>query len=241
MAVRLEDRAVKLIGLGGIGTPVGQALAQFLSSRRLRAQLWLIDGDSYEERNRDRVLFQTPTNKAMERALEWSAACLGLPGVIPVPQYLTPRNAGRLIGERDIVFLCVDNHATRKAVSNRCARLRDVVLISGGNDGIEDGRAGTFGNVQIYIRQDGRSVTSPLTRFHPEIARPRDRRPDQQGCLALAASAPQLLFTNLAVAAAMLGAFYRWLCGDPSYEEVFLDIREARMQPVRRAALTGRA
>lgn len=230
-----EVASVKVIGLGGIGAPVAQALAQFLSSRGLSQSAWVIDGDTYEERNKDRVLFETCDNKAVAKARELARACGGGPTILPVPEYVTPRNVRRLIQDGDVVFLCVDNHASRKLVSNRCRRLQDVVLISGGNDGIGDGRAGTLGNVQVYIRQAGRDVTNPLTRFHPEIAHPKDARPDERGCAVIAQVAPQLLFTNLAVAAAMLGAFHTWLSGALDYEEVYLDIARGRMTPVKRA------
>jgi hypothetical protein len=237
MTDRLEGRAVKIIGLGGIGSPVAQAMAMFLSSRRLPCPLWLVDGDVYEERNRDRVLFQSYENKAVAKARELAAVVNGRVSILPVPQYVTPRNARRLIEERDIVFLCVDNHATRKAVNNRCRKLKDVVLFSGGNDDIENGREGTFGNAQVYLREDGRDATNPLTRFHSEIARPQDKNPGQLGCAELAAqAAPQLLFTNLAVASAMLGAFYAWCQGKLDYEEVYLDIVLGKMTPVRRAS-----
>ena len=108
------------------------------------------------------------------------------------------------------------------------------------NDGAVEGKSGgTFGNVQIYLREDGRDRTNAMTRFHPEIARPADRRPDQDGCADLAPSAPQLLFTNLTVAAAMLGTFHAWLAGTLDWEEVYLDIAQGRMTPVKRALPAG--
>jgi hypothetical protein len=138
------------------------------------------------------------------------------------------------VGERDLVFLCVDNHKSRKLVSARAGRLRDCVLISCGNDGVENGRTGTYGNVQVYIRRSGRNVTNPLTRFHPEIARPVDKRPDEAGCMELAASAAQIGITNVAVAAASLAAFYAWYCGALQHEEIFLDILRGSMTAVKR-------
>jgi hypothetical protein len=233
---RLEGRSVKVIGLGGIGSPVAQALVQFLGvSARAGMTLFLVDGDTYEEKNRERVVFHGGGNKAISKAQELGSICGGALPIVPVPTFVTPYNVHRLLGEQDIVFLAVDNHATRRSVSNRCRKMRDVVLISGGNDGIEDGREGVFGNVMIYERIAGRDVTHPLTTFHPEIARPRDKRPDELGCLALARSAPQLLFTNLAVAAAMLGTFYVWLTDRVRYEELFFDVTSGRMLPVTRA------
>jgi hypothetical protein len=226
--------AVKVIGLGGIGAHVAQGLAQFLASSGACPTLVLIDGDAYAERNRDRVLFETCANKALVKARELGQATQGRLGVFAVRQYVTPDNVGDLVGEREAVFLAVDNHASRKLVGDHCSRLRDVVLVSGGNDGVEDGRGGTCGNVQVHVRRRGRNVTSPLTRFHPEIARPRDRRPDELDCAALAESAPQLLFTNLTVAAAMLSAFHAWLTGALDHEEVYIDIAQGRANPVRR-------
>lgn len=119
----------------------------------------------------------------------------------------------------------------------RCAALDAVTLISGGKDGVEDGRDGTYGNVQVVRRAGGRAVTNALSRFHPEIRTPRDGRPDEVGCAALAAGgAEQLLFTNLFVAAVMLNAFWGVEQGGEAYEEVYLDIRRNKAVPVVRSA-----
>jgi hypothetical protein len=159
---------------------------------------------------------------------------------VPVPRYLTPSNAAAFIQEGDVVFCQPDNHATRRLVERRCMRLAEVALFSGGNDGVEDGKTGTYGNVQVYLRAGGRDLTNPISRFHPEIAHPADRPPGGRGCAAAAAGAPQLLFTNAAVAAALLGAFYAWRSGRLAYEEAYFDILSGRMVPVRRMC-RGRA
>ena len=118
-------------------------------------------------------------------------------------------------------------------VSRRCEELSEVVLISGGNDF-------TDGSVQVYVRQGDRDITLPLTRFHPEIADPKDKSPAEMSCEELAQEgAPQLLFTNLGVACAMLNAFYAWRSGRLRYGEVYLDIVEGRAQPVARAPRDG--
>lgn len=227
--------AVKVIGLGGIGAPLAQSLVHFLAYRPLCPTVWLVDGDDYEESNRERVVFEACENKAIVKARELAGAARGRVTIVPVREYVTPRNAGQLIRDGDVIFLAVDNHASRAMVSRRCGHLERVTLISGGNDGVERGQAGTFGNVQIYVREAGRERTNAITRFHPEIAQPADTRPDQRGCDDLAPSAPQLLLTNLAVAAAMLGAFHAWLAGTLDWEEVYLDIAQGRMTPVKRA------
>jgi hypothetical protein len=103
------------------------------------------------------------------------------------------------------------------------------VLLSGGNEL-------TDGNVQVFVRANGRNVTAPLTAFHAEIAQPPDQSPGELGCGALVDEGqPQLLFTNVAVASALLNAFYTVVVlGEPEYDEVYLDIRRARMVPVTR-------
>ena len=234
-----EIRAVKVIGLGGIGARVAEALVQYLSFWDRSIVVSLIDGDEYEERNRKRVLFEDYGNKAVAKAEELADASRNSVVLIPVPDYVTPKNVRALLEDGDVVFLCVDNHATRRLVSNRCRQLDAVVLFSGGNDGIDEGRPGTYGNVQVYIREDGHDVTNPLTRFHPEIAKPADKRPDELGCAASFDAAPQLLFTNIAVASSMLGAFYAWLTDELNYEEIYLDIALGQTTPVQRAT-TGR-
>jgi hypothetical protein len=234
-AKRLDGRAIKIIGLGGIGTWVAQALVQFLASLRAVCQVWLVDGDSYEESNHSRALFQSYGNKAAVKAAELEALARGGPTIIPVPRYVTPRNVRRLIEEGDIVLLCVDNHKSRKCLGNAAGKLRNVLVISGGNDGTEQPSGGTFGNVIVYCRENGRDVTNPLTQFHPEIAHPTDKGPYELSCADLAqSSAPQLLYTNMQVATTMLCALLTWLNGRLAYEEVYLDILDAKMTPVAR-------
>jgi len=228
------DRTFVVIGLGGVGSYVLRALVPFLHSRETPSTVLAIDGDQFEEANRGRMLFSRLGPKAVVLCGELSEVYGDRVTLLPVPRYITSRNASRFIGERSVVFCQPDNHATRRLVERRCARLREVALFSGGNDGIEDGKTGTYGNVQVYLRKDGSDLTNPISRFHPEIATPRDKLPGSQGCTAAAASAPQLLFTNATVAASMLGAFYAWRCGCLEYEEVYLDILTGRMVPVKR-------
>ena len=231
-----EALRVKLIGCGGIGGHLAPNLCHFLHAERRPAHVVLVDGDAFEERNRGRMRFPTYDNKALVMARDLAAAFGDALTLEPIPEYVTPANVDAVVGEGDVVFLAVDNHATRRLVDERCARLADVTLFSGGNDGVEHGLEGTFGNVQLVRRMEGRPLTSGLGRFHPEIREPEDQLPGELSCAELAAgAAPQLLFTNLAVASAMLNAFYGWLRGEASYEEVYLDILKNRVVPVERA------
>jgi molybdopterin/thiamine biosynthesis adenylyltransferase len=140
-----------------------------------------------------------------------------------VGEYLTQDNIAFHIREKDIAFLCVDNHATRKLVVDECQNLDNVILISGGNDYYD-------GNVSVYIRVDGVDITNPPTVTHPEIAEPKDKNPgtleqrEGGGCANEAASAPQLLITNNIIAAFMLSAFLQVVEGKHgNYGDLFVD------------------
>ena len=232
-----DNASVKLIGLGGVGHIVARYVALFLVSFGSEVRLVLLDGDSFELSNASRMFFGACGNKAAvvrdELLPRFTDSSLSL---IAIEEYLTPDNISRLILEGDLVLLTVDNHATRKLVNDHCAQLRDVCLISGGNDGVGKNangavRRGTYGNVQVYVRSQGQDVTPPLTRHHPEIQTPADRLPTDQSCTELIASVPQILFTNLAVASNILNTFWLYVCGALHYGELAFDIADGLMRP----------
>lgn len=216
----------KIIGLGGIGCAILRTLPQFLVYRFSDVEVILIDGDEFEPKNRDRQM-NTVGNKAgvlleaMRR--QWPELWFDA-----LPMFLTQENVISLIREGDTVFLGVDNHTTRKLASDRCQELDDVILISGGNEF-------TDGNVQVFWRQNGQNRTLPLANeFHPEVMFPTDKNPGEMGCERLAESEPQLLFTNNAVATAMLNVFYAFTENRLDYDEVYLDIATNNARRVRR-------
>jgi hypothetical protein len=61
-----------------------------------------------------------------------------------------------------------------------------------------------------------------------------DLPPEDPGCDDLQPTLPQLLFTNLAVASALLSSFYAWQHQRLTYEELYLDILTGRTNPMRR-------
>ncbi|NOX53449.1 MAG: hypothetical protein GXP27_03225 [Planctomycetes bacterium] len=223
---------IKLIGLGGVGCIVLDYLTLFLRSLEVPVRLVLIDGDEFEPSNCQRMRFERFGNKAEVKAAEVASLVGGSPIIVlPVPEYVSPENLSRLIRNGDHVFLCVDNHETRRLVSDHCDTLDSVALFSGGNDGVEPPHTqGTYGNVQIAIRQNARAVTASLTRFHPEIRNAEGRLPGPD-CAQMGQSTPQILMANLAVASAMLNAFFAYTCGQLAYQEVQFDILAARSLP----------
>jgi molybdopterin/thiamine biosynthesis adenylyltransferase len=208
---------IKAIGIGGIGCALLPFLCRYLQYAGEPARVTLIDGDRFERGNAARQAFSSLGNKAEVKSRELAREYEGV-AFRSSPEYVTEDNVARLIGEGEVVFLMVDNHASRHLVSRHVSSLADLSLISGGND-YEDG------NVQVYIRQQGLDLTPSLARYHPEIATPQDRNPAALSCEELmAAGAPQLLFANLMVASLMLNAFYALRQGRLNYSEVYLDI-----------------
>ncbi len=224
---------IKLIGLGGVGCAVLHYLAVFLRSLCRPVRLVLIDGDQIEYKNLSRTAYRGLGNKAEEQAAEVASILRDSPvAVVPMPVYVGKANISQLIRSGDHVFLCVDNHGTRKLAAEHCATLADVALFSGGNDSVAPPRQlGTYGSVQVVLRRGGKDLTVPLTRYHPEIARAEGTLPGDADCAQQAASMPQILFANLAVASAMLNAFFAYSCSRLTYQEVQFDILAARSIP----------
>jgi molybdopterin/thiamine biosynthesis adenylyltransferase len=218
---------IKAVGIGGIGCALLPFLCRYLQYSREKARITLIDGDRFERANASRQSFSRLGNKAEVKAQELAQEFENL-SLRSVPEFVTGANVSRLIRAGEVVFLMVDNHASRKLVSDHAATLAEITLISGGNDFVD-------GNVQVFARRQGLDLTPSLSRYHPEIAQPQDRHPADLSCEELmAAGAPQLLFTNLMVAAMMLNAFYAWSQDRLTYSEVYLNIQENLTRPVTR-------
>lgn len=198
---------VKVVGTGGIGLCLLPTLARFLNfsvEKFNDVELSLIDGDTYEEKNRDRQDFDELGAKATVTANGLRNKFPRL-NVYDHPIFLDESNIVRHIRENDIILLCVDNHKSRKMVSDRASELNNVSIISGGNDRID-------GNVLIHLRRDGKNLTCPMDQYHPEIANPNDLHPNEMNqvgsCSRMAESQPQLVIMNNLIAANMLAAFY---------------------------------
>jgi len=222
---------VVVIGLGGIGSLLVEPLARYLNAVNTRKELFLVDGDAYSSSNADRQRMNegdAGQNKAEVQACLLRSHFPNL-SIQAKPVFVGPRNAGEILAEEDVVFLCVDNHATRKLVSDQARRLHDVLLISAGNDY-------TDGNVQVYWKEHGRQRTAPLDKYHEEIRYPRDQNPAELSCeeLARLPSGGQIIFANLTAAALALNAFYASTLTHPSYGEVYFDIRTNKVQPTER-------
>jgi ThiF family len=247
---------VRVIGCGGVGGNVVRNLVTlFRSMPAARIKLVLIDGDKWENSNGARSLLrprEVGINKARSLVNDLGPYLQGT-GVTmtAVEDYVKPDNIARLVRSGDYCFVCVDSHRARKMISdyaygplagpdagNAGGGLADIVLINGGNDGVEKTEAGrqlrgTAGSVGISIIRAGREISPPITRFHPEVAQPRDKLPTEKSCNELQESIPQLAFANMAVALNMAVAFWLLLSGDAlHFSELAIEIAECWTQPL---------
>ncbi len=211
------DRII-VIGCGGIGSALIEPLVRFTQYDK-PCEFSLIDGDIFEADNasRQKVSINELNRSKSDVATEHIKSSFDCVRVNSVRAYISPSNIRRYIKDNDTIMLCVDNHATRKLVQEHCLKLRNTTLISGGNDW-------TDGNIQVFKKEQGKIVSAPITKHHPEIEFPKDKRPDEIGCAELAKSDPQLLFTNFMAAALMLNAYYAIKENKLKYSEVYFDI-----------------
>ena len=225
----MKRTSLKVIGMGGIGTVLTDNLCRFLNySQDVSCpKVTLIDGDDFEDKNKERQSFNIFGNKAISKMMELVPKFMNVE-IYQIHEFVTQENINQILDEEDIIMLCVDNHKTRKLVSDYVGKMRNSVLISGGNEYVD-------GNVQVFIRKDGANVTPSLTDYHPEIANPQDKSPHEMGCEELEKSAPQLLFTNSTVANIMCWVFWNYLQNkDFSKSEIYFDINEMSADPKQR-------
>lgn len=221
------DETIKLniviVGIGGVGSALAPKLGrycQYLEDHE--TQIMLIDGDSYETQNAQRQDFDSLGNKA-EVTAEMLGAKFDRVTYLPMAEYLTEENIDFYLDSGSIVFICVDNHKTRKLIDSYMESVDTMTLISGGNDL-------TDGNVQLVLRRNGQFDTATLSEIHPEIDDPQDKSPHEMSCEEQAAeSEPQLFFANDMVSTFMCTFFFNlmenheFVAGEPPFAEIYFD------------------
>lgn len=222
---------IVIVGLGGVGSILVERICRYINySVDEKKTVLLVDGDTYEVKNFERQDFTRIGNKADIKADELELKFENIEFDV-VEEYINEENVKDIIQSGDIVFMCVDNHKSRMVINNYCKTLNDVTIISGGNEL-------TDGNAQLYVRKGGVDLSPDLCAYHPEIANPDDKLPDEMSCEELSKSEPQLYFTNLGVATLMCWLFYNSVIGNQhDRSEVYFDIvtmtADSKIRPIR--------
>lgn len=232
------------LGLGGVGSLAAFALSYGLQgyTSQLKVRITLVDGGHYELDHIDHEYFTSVGNKAEVQRRQLSR---DFPAIFyhSIPLYVAEqagpnaRAIANVLREGCWVMLAVDNHKTRKIASDHCETLKNMVVISGSNDG------GDNCMLQVFIRVDGKNVTPPLTYAHPHILHPEDQSPADRarlgGCDGRIRSGKQLPATLFACACLMQNAFHtaRRLQENKNlnrfpYREVYWDIVRGKFRVV---------
>lgn len=137
---RLAASAALIVGLGGLGCPVGLYLAGAGVGR-----LGLADNDAVSLSNLQRQTLYREADVGKPKAL---AACDRLAALNsevafePIYEGLTRDNAETLVAGYDVVIDCCDNFATRYLISDTCRRLGKPWVH--GSIGAFNGQVATF-------------------------------------------------------------------------------------------------
>lgn len=122
---------VGIVGLGSVGAIVAEALARIGVS-----SLTLIDPDTVEEHNLDRLLYGTPTDVGTlkvhlaKRAVEHHATAEDI-NVIAIPMSVQQESAYKAALDCDLLFSCVDRPIARD-VLNYLAAAHLIPVVDGG-------------------------------------------------------------------------------------------------------------
>jgi hypothetical protein len=229
---------VVVIGCGGIGSWLLSPLLRLLSARKFTGEIHFWDGDRYGLENQGRQEFGSRglgRNKAEAQGETFRLQYPALP-ILAHGEYVTEENALLAVPEGALVFVAVDNHPARALAARTAGTLRDVCVITAGNEKLD-------GNVHLLLRRAGRDLTSPLLERHPEIGAIRDGDRALLGCEArIERGETQLLVTNLMAASACL-VLFQSLETRPAgrtrkalAQELFFDVGQGALQLVPVAA-----
>ena len=224
-------REIIVIGCGGVGSNLLDWVVRYLQGKEEEYRLVMCDGDKIEAKNLSRQSFsindfdenkaEAKRNKLEELLFRENVSLVAL------PLYIDTTNVNAYIRENSIVILAVDNYKTRKIIQEYTLKLKDIVLISIGNELID-------GDMAVFIKKDGKEVAPPIWTDHKEIKNAKDKLPNELDCNQLAISQPQLINTNLMGALLALNTLHLILNGkNINYKEIYFDIEQQAVRAVK--------
>ena len=217
---------ILIVGLGGIGSALISPLGKFFEFySKEKPSLVLIDGDKVEKNNLARQNFiETDISRNKADAMRDYMNDLFKGEIISISQYLKPENIN-LITDDSVVFVCVDNYITRTLIEEHSLKLKNILVIFGGNE-YDDG------DVNVLYIKNGKLLTPKYSEKHPEVLK-KDKFPDEVSCAEGAKSFPQLIFVNTMVAQVMINTYYSFLqLGKVSHNEVFVNIKHNAVRAI---------
>jgi molybdopterin/thiamine biosynthesis adenylyltransferase len=194
-----------IIGAGGVGSLLMPSFCKLVGKR----QVTVVDGDTLEEKNLDRQLFepnQIGRNKAWALAAKYNCQA--------ITEYYS---MGRFpIIESDWLLVCVDNHPARLAALNECDA-RGCSAIFGCNE--------THSAEAFYYTSMWRGTDLDPRVYYPEILTDHQNDPMARaiGCTGEAQERNvQLVSANFMAAALMQQLYVVWAMEAPKMEAATL-------------------
>jgi len=150
---RLATARVAVVGIGGVGSWVVEALA-----RSGVGALRLIDLDSVAESNINRQIHALGNTLGQAKVTAMAARVYGIDPrcrVETVEDFVTPENVADLLRDIDVVVDAIDETRAKAAIAAFCRDRRLPVLMAGGAGGKSDPRC-------IRVDDLARAVQDPL-------------------------------------------------------------------------------
>jgi hypothetical protein len=207
-----------VVGVGGTGTHLVEALGRLLSYHPDGCRnLALIDGDSYEEKNSERQLFDASYIDENKAAATGSRLDFLSPKVYA--EYVNQDRFGAILSEfapnledNVLIIASVDNERTRHEILNALEARPNCIYISPGNER-------TTGHSVLWAKTNGVSrMTHPFERYE-NIRNPTDQIPGFS-CQEEAVSFPQLIIANAYAAVTTLNLVQNILDDKPVSDEI---------------------
>jgi tRNA A37 threonylcarbamoyladenosine dehydratase len=151
--MRLAAVRVVVVGIGGVGCWVAEALA-----RSGVGMLRLIDPDNLVESNINRQIHALDDTLGQAKVTAMTARVHGIHPqcrVETVEDFLTPENAATLLCDVDLVVDAIDDVRAKAAMAAHCHRVRLPLLMAGGAGGKTDPR-------RIRVRDLAHTTQDPL-------------------------------------------------------------------------------
>lgn len=118
---RVRSKRVCIIGCGGLGGFVANALARFGVGH-----LTVVDGDTFSTGNLNRQMFSTEETLGQNKALVCKAQLKKINSTLPVaaiPQMLDETNAPSILQGHHLAMDCLDSAPARLLLAKHCATL----------------------------------------------------------------------------------------------------------------------
>lgn len=198
-----------VIGCGGVASWMLPPLVKLIKQLEHQPKLWLVDGDTIEERNLERQFFNEKNIGQNKASAMYDMFNPGSDeGMEYVGQYYTEGSILRSAVEEttmpeglSLFICCADNHAARRAVLAAVDAGRGWAIVSGNEY--------TEAEAYWYERRMRGSPSDPRV-YYPAILTDNTGDPTRpEGCQGLAAElSPQLVLANFSAANHALWLFW---------------------------------